>query len=43
MNCRAETRAADHYLQAQFDNTRSKKDRICGPPKDRHSDHSGQI
>jgi hypothetical protein len=28
---------------AQFDNTGSEKDRIGGPPKDRHSDHSGQI
>jgi hypothetical protein len=38
-----ETRAADHYHQAQFDNTGSKKDRISGPPKDRYSDHSGLI
>jgi hypothetical protein len=40
---RTETRAADHYCQAQFDNKGSKKDRIGGPLKDRHSDHSGQI
>jgi hypothetical protein len=40
---RTETRAADHYCQAKFDNKGSKKDRIGGPPKDRHSDHSGQI
>jgi hypothetical protein len=39
----AETRAADHYCQAKFDNKGYKKDRICGPPKDCHSDHSGQI
>jgi hypothetical protein len=33
-----ETRAVDHYLQAQFDNKGSKKDWTGGPPKDRHSD-----
>jgi hypothetical protein len=33
---RTKTRAADHYHQAQFDNTGSKKDRIGGPPKDCH-------
>jgi hypothetical protein len=40
---RTETRAPDHYRQAQFDNTGSKRDRISGPPKNRHSDHSVQI
>jgi hypothetical protein len=40
---RTETRAADRYCQAKFDNKWSKKDQIGGPPKDCHSDHSGQI
>jgi hypothetical protein len=40
---RTEIRAADRYCQAKFDNKGSKKDRIGGPPKNRHSDHSGQI
>jgi hypothetical protein len=40
---RTETRAADCYCQAKFDNKGSKKDQISGPPKDGHSDHSGII
>jgi hypothetical protein len=38
-----EIRSADCFCQAKFDNKGSKKDRIGGPPKNRHSDHSGQI
>jgi hypothetical protein len=40
---RTETRAADYYCEAQFDNAGSKKHRIGGLPKDRYSDHYGQI
>jgi hypothetical protein len=40
---RTETRVADRYCQAKFDNKGSKKDGMGGPSKYRPSDHSGQI